>query len=85
MPNIHKKCWSEWVKKGNGTCIICREEQNKIENEEPQPVADVPIAGPILVNHIGIYIVNIVVYVVFLIVTIQLLKDKLLFSLKDEL
>jgi len=76
MPNIHKKCWSEWVKKGNGTCIICREEQNKIEEQ----VADVPVPGPILVNYTGIYVINIFMYVVFVIFIIQTLKDNPMFS-----
>ena len=78
MPNIHKKCWEKWLKQGNGTCIICREEQNKIEEQVADPVVNVPI----LVNHAGIYIINIVVYIVFLIVVIQTIKDHPMFSIQ---
>ena len=89
-PNIHKKCWNEWVKKGNGICIICRTEAEAEPEPEPELQQQGPRGGwidlPFWHNYRYIFILNIILYVFFCLTVLVVLQDHLQkLSLKDEL
>jgi hypothetical protein len=91
-PSLHKKCWAEWVQRGHGICIICREHPE--EPEEPEE-AEEPRETEIQIrlqpvpfwhNYKYILILNITLYVLFCAAVIAALQDRLTtLSLKDEL
>lgn len=87
-PTLHKKCWQKWIERGNGTCIICRSETQQEEQEEP-PEPQIqqrpqPPAG-FWQDYKAIYILNIVLYIIFVIATIHTVKDHFERLQKDEL